>query len=800
MREFRSRSDLAGALFCLYALLLGCADGVRASSSVPLQLEVSINGRAVGLIGSFVLTSDQRIAGTRQELDSLGIRVADVGTSAPIPLDELNGLTYSYDAARQAINIIASDDRLKPQEIGPLQPDRVTLSDSQLVGAVVNYGLTGSLYDDGNPGPTSARSWLPRQLQTLSLDTRVFGSLGTFAISGYLGSGVANQELFVRLDSTWSWSSADTHSTWRFGDVITRGPAWARPVRLGGAQLSTDFAARPDLVTAPLPAFRGSAAVPSTVDVFINNTKAYSQEVQPGPFVISNMPTITGAGSANIVVRDATGRETAQTVTFYNAPSLLRPSLFDYSVEAGFVRENYGIVSNDYDGRPVGSLSARYGLTDSVTLEGHAEVGAGLVNGGIGASFSLFDRSLWSLGGSLSNYDGATGALVYAAFQTNLGAASLHLSTQRTVGAYKDLPAVVQPDFVTTPYVASGPLNLAFDPPKALDTATVTFPLSGQGDNLSISMINRRTEEQSSRVLAGTYSRPLINDALMIVSGFHELETGNSTLFAGVSMPLGELGHAQVGLSRGGDQSGDHTEVAADYVKIASAEPGSVGWRISSNESDVSVRTAAATYQGSAARVEVGVEQIDDRVRGRATVDGAIVATSAGTFLSNRVTDSFAVVDVGAPDVDVLLDNRKVATTNSDGHALIPGLRSFQRNKISLDPDKLPPDATIPDVAAQVAPGDRAGVAVSLKAARTDNAAVVVFRAADGEFIAAGARGLLVDADKTFVVGYDGRAFIEGLAPHNAVTIDAGDKTCQASFAFAAVPGQQAVIDNVTCN
>ncbi|MGY3695904.1 hypothetical protein ACVIGA_005984 [Bradyrhizobium sp. USDA 3240] len=37
-------------------------------------------------------------------------------------------------------------------------------------------------------------------------------------------------------------------------------------MRLGGVQMQTNFALRPDLVTLPIPALSGSAAVPSTLD------------------------------------------------------------------------------------------------------------------------------------------------------------------------------------------------------------------------------------------------------------------------------------------------------------------------------------------------------------------------------------------------------------------------------------------------------------------------------------------------------------------------------------------------------
>lgn len=797
MRGFRSRPclDLLAAILWLCTLSSAFGHDQRAAGGqVPLQLDVSINGHKIGLLGSFVLLGGQRIAATRQELDNLGLRAPPKHGVDPIPLDEILGLTYVYDAARQTINIVASDAHLKPREIGPPAPGLLAISDGRLIGAVINYGLTGTLYDNSGPPPAGPHPFLPSQLQSLNLDTRIFGPFGTFANSGYLGSGIVNEELFVRLESTWSWSDPDMLRSWRLGDVMTRGPLWARSIRLGGGQVQTDFGLRPDLVTAPLPTFRGSAAVPSAVDVFINNTKTFSQEVQPGPFVISNLPTIMGPGSASIVVRDATGRESIQMVSFYSSPILLRRGLLDYSLEAGFVRENYGIVSNDYDVRPVGSASLRYGLTDKVTLESHAEVGAGLVNAGAGTTFSLLNNSLWSLALSASSHEGDVGAQGYVAVQMEFGRATLRLSTQRTLGTYRDLAAVVAPWSGLTASPASGALLLGLEVPKALDVATVSFALPDRA-SLSLSGINRATEHDVSHILAASYSRPVTGNSSIIASGFHDFETRSSGLFVGLSIPLGDSGHGQVGLTRNGQQVG----FAADYAKVASQEPGSIGWRVSDREGDLAARSATVSYQGSVARVEAGVDQAAGGVRGRVTVDGAVVTTSIGTFLANRVNDAFAVVDVGAPDVDVLVENRKVATTNADGRAFIPALKSYQRNKISIDPNKLAADAMAPDVATEAVPRDRGGVAVSLRATRTSGAAIVIFRAPDGTFIPPGASGVVVGTGRSFIVGYDGRAWIEDLAAQNQVKIEMSGEACTGSFAFKQEPGSHAVIDGAIC-
>ncbi|KYB45530.1 hypothetical protein AB664_06960 [Brucella anthropi] len=72
----------------------------------------------------------------------------------------------------------------------------------------------------------------------------------------------------------------------------------------------------------PLPELSGSAAVPSTVDVYVDNAQRASRSVPSGPFSITNLPIVTGSGMARLVVRDALGRETVPK------PSSMHPLTF----------------------------------------------------------------------------------------------------------------------------------------------------------------------------------------------------------------------------------------------------------------------------------------------------------------------------------------------------------------------------------------------------------------------------------------------------------------------------------------
>ena len=49
-------------------------------------------------------------------------------------------------------------------------------------------------------------------------------------------------------------------------------------------------------------------ALVRTADVFVNNMKIYSQDVGSGPYQITNIPALTGASTARIVLQDSAGR------------------------------------------------------------------------------------------------------------------------------------------------------------------------------------------------------------------------------------------------------------------------------------------------------------------------------------------------------------------------------------------------------------------------------------------------------------------------------------------------------------
>jgi outer membrane usher protein len=763
-----------------------------AAPSQPLQLEVYINDTATQLIGSFMRLSDGRIAVEPNELVEIGLKVPGVsGAEALIVIDEIPGVTYRYDEPTQKIYLTCGDEQRIPKTHDARAGMDRPIAVQSAYGSVLNYSLFGA-----TKTPVG-KSLFNFSGANASLDARLFSPYGTLSQTAIVGSTTAREVDTLRLETTFTYSDPESMQTYQAGDTISGGLPWTRSIRLGGLQVQRNFGLRSDLVTLPLPAFSGSAAVPSTVDVYVNNLKTFSQEVASGPYQINNVPGLSGGGTARVVLRDSAGREVETTLPFYTSPRLLRAGLTDFSVEAGFPRVSFGVESNSYVQTPVGSASARRGIYDWLTVEGHAEGGAGLYNGGLGAIASLGSWGVLSVAGSASRFDdtfGAIGYQAYAAYDTQFKSINFHLSSLRTFGSYNDLAAVTARS-PKVPFTGLG-LALTSRPAKALDTVSVSFPLH-DFSSFSIAFLRQELNSgKTSELITLSYSRPLLHGASFYATAFADLKNKQTSgIFVGLSMPLSKDVSASAGIAR----SNDGMNYSVEAMKMVAPEPGSYGWRVRNTEGKSPYRSASATYRSNVAQVEGNVRQHDGIATASAQVDGAVAMMGGGVFFTNRIDDAFAVVNVGAPGVDVLYENRPAGRTNGQGQLLLPNLASYQRNNIAIDPRGLPLDADAPVTQTLVTPAHRGGVVVNLDVKAEANGAVVILHGKDGKVLAPGSSGQLDGANEAFVVGYDGRAYVKGLGATNTVVVKHAGDECRASFPYTPDKNTQVSIGPVVC-
>ncbi len=721
-----------------------------------LQLEVYINGLSSNMIARFRHGAGQALLIEPVQLKNVGITPQPAAEQEDgwIDISRLAGVSYEFDETNQILRFSAPGTALATKVIDaanpsiPAEDEREPVKAQSGTGALVNYTLYAT---------TGGREWgdlTDFQGFSALLDARAFSSLGVLTSSQIISSSHSEQFDTTRLDTNWSYSDEERMLTYSAGDVITGGLSWTRPVRLGGIRIERNFALRPDMVTMPLPEFSGSAAVPSTVDVYVNNARRLSQAVTPGPFSISNLPVVTGSGAARVVVRDSLGRETISETPFFASSDLLAKGLLDFSAELGFARRSYGTLSNDYDEQPVGAATLRYGLSNLLTLEAHAEGGEDFYNIGGGGVFLLGAYGVGSLAAAYSGYGEETGYQLSASIEGELHGVHLSARTQRTFGDYNDIASVTaDKDTRMLPGIEFGSR-----PPKAIDQITVSSPLQFDKTSLNFSFTHvEGAENERSRIISVSASRSIGDTGNVFVTAYKDFDYKQSFgLFAGLSWSFG--GDKSASLSMSDNDRG--MAITADLSKSGQGQIGGYGWRLRAGAGEDRIVAASGSYRSSIGRFEAGVEQFNDNARGYGQMEGSVAVVGGDVFVSGRIDDAFGVVDAGAPGVDVMLENRPIGQTNRRGKILLPGLRSYQENSISLDPTNLPIDARLDRTKQIVKPRDRAGAVVDFNVETGGSAALIVLKDAHGAYVEAGATALGEDG-QNMTVGYDGQLFLE---------------------------------------
>ncbi|MCP4184193.1 MAG: fimbrial biogenesis outer membrane usher protein [Hyphomicrobiales bacterium] len=755
----------------------------------PLFLEVMINDQPTNLIASFFRNTDGRIGATTAELKEIGVKALPSAKPEDIIyLSDIPSVKFDYDESAQLLKITMLDKQRLAKEYNT--PDKklehaITPSG---VGVVANYSLFST---------TSSVNDKPLSVEDISanLNGWIYGPMGKIYGSGIVSTGNFKTYDFLRLDTTWSVSDVKNSTVYNIGDAISGGLAWTRPYRFGGFQMQKNFGLRPDLIATPLLRTSGSAAVPSTVDVYIGNFKAHSQKVDAGPFTINQIPTVSGVGNAKIVVTDATGREIETTKPFYISSNLLRKGLLDYSIEAGFARLNYGSVSNNYSKSFLGSGTFRYGVTDKFTLEGHVEAGPQLLNGGLGASFTLADRALFSFATSISRDRFDQGYQLFGSFNTQILGMNLHASTRRSFGTYHDLASITSNDIIDTGFV--NPALSSSGIAKAFDQISLGVPLPKLNGGLNISFTHLENAiDEASMFASLTYNQKILGNASLSVSIYSNLEDSNDNgAYIGLSFPIGKKIFATTAV----DSSEGEIKVHASASKTLKATPGSWGWRLSDTEGSNTRRSAGVSYRGRKTYSQLDVTQNASDFQADAFIDGAIVIADKGVFLANRIDDAFAVVDASAADIPVYLSNQMVGKTNKNGKLLVPGLLSYEENRLRIDTENLPVNASVDSTRQKIIPGDGSGVNVKFGVSTQTSSAVVIFTNAAGSYLNVGDEGKLNGGDSEFIIGYDGRTYIEGLSGKNEASINTTDGECSAKFDYVAQTDVQVEIGPVVC-
>ncbi|MGH8278630.1 MAG: fimbria/pilus outer membrane usher protein, partial [Gammaproteobacteria bacterium] len=574
--------------------------------------------------------------------------------------------------------------------------------------------------------------------------------------SSFIGQNINHtHSKWTRLDTTWTHDNPDNMTALQIGDSITNGGMTGLDVRLGGLQYGTNFATRPYFITFPLPTISGQAALPSTVQLYVNGVLKESQQVAPGPFSVPAVPAVTGAGTTTLVVRNLLGVEQVITSSFYASSNLLKTGLNDYAFAAGELRDNYGLDSNDYGPFAATGLF-RHGFSDNFTGELRAESSTDLQDASAGATWAAATTGAFNAALAASHSALGQGALGLFGYQWQGRAFSTGLSAQ-----------LASPKFTELGY------NGLPAPHEQITASASAF--LGRGGSVALAYLDQSSPLFGhTRMLTASYSATLGHAGFFSASAYHTLtSTGNGVMLM-LTLPFGQRSNVSFGMQRQNNADQGFSQVQESLP----AGTGS-GYRVSTQLGPAALNQAEYDYQNNVGTYRVGALTGGGQTGYQGEASGGLAFIGGGVFPTRQINSSFGLVEVpGIPDVTVYADNQPVGTTDKNGDALIPNMRPYQNNPVSLGAQSIPLSAQVNTLQLNAVPRFESGVLVKFPVTSTRGATLTI-KLVDGKPLPAGATVQIVGQTQIFPVGLGGEAYVTGLAAHNTLRASWNGESCE---------------------
>lgn len=201
---------------------------------------------------------------------------------------------------------------------------------------------------------------------------------------------------------------------------------------------------------------------------------------------------------------------------------------------------------------------------------------------------------------------------------------------------------------------------------------------------------------------------------------------------------------------------------------------------------------------------EVGLYALDvSRLNGTDTVrvgaSGSLVYLGSEVAAGRRVDDSFALVSVpGFENVRVMLNNQEVGRTNVRGNLLVPRLRPYENNSITIEQQDLPLSAEVVSLKIDATPYLRSGLVLKF-AVRESFSGIAKFTDENGIPIRAGTTLSINGAAELIPIAERGEAFLTGLTETNRIRIIVDGKSCSIQIPYKRSDDLQPFLGTFTC-
>lgn len=586
------------------------------------------------------------------------------------------------------------------------------------------------------------------------------------------------------------------------GDAFTDGTVFDS-IGYRGVGIGTDDRMRPDSLSGYAPTVRGIARTTARVRISQNGVLLLETTVPPGPFEINDLFPTGYGGDLDVAILEADGSQQSFKVPFAALPQMLRPGMLRYELVGGEFRD--GDIAT---GERFVQASLQYGLTDGLTgyVGGQAAggYGAALVglswNSPVGAIAmdATWARTRMGAGAIADGYSlRASLAKTLAPTRTTLSLAgyryssggfwSLQDALRLRAGRAANLRARerMQLTFNQTLPRRWGNLYLSGSSTRYWNSPGSVIQLQAGYNNtapLLDSNINyglaysrqrdRRSGDTDNRLLlslsVGLGNKP---DSPQVSASIARVETNGEDALNGQLSVTGTVGRVP----------------RLSYSLVATATP------------DHDALSVGLGYRGKRATLAATASAGTGFRQASFGMSGGLVVHPGGWTLTNQLEDTVAIVSApGARGARV--ESGTGIALDGAGNAVIPFIRPYRVNDVSINPEGLPPDIELQSTSQQVAP--RANAVVLVRFATTRGRAVAFTLALpDGRPVPFGASVRDASGAEVAMAGEYGVVFLRLPDRSGRLTARWGDGPASAcGFAYALPESTAPVLESTqTC-
>jgi outer membrane usher protein len=486
------------------------------------------------------------------------------------------------------------------------------------------------------------------------------------------------------------------------------------------------------------------------------------------------------------VLTDIFGKQTRLKQSTYFTRQLLRTGLSEYSYNVGFLRENFGLESNEYRGFAF-SIRHHYGISDRLTLGFRAEGSGDVLGGGPVAKFvpemaGIIDIAL---SGSSNFETGRGGYAGFLGYRYSGGKMNTSLSLRGFSRDYSTVSEAATDELV----------DAENERKRYLIGAGIGYSLMELGSLSASYTMNKDYGDKSDRTITTSYSKNLsprtslqVRLASTKTSGSEEDNGSSFEVFAGIRH------HFDKGPTLSTDlQVGKHSNTERFQVQKNTPLGEGLGYRASIERTgqedapNAYMLNPSVRYNWKYGTYELRhsgryPDSGDNQNALNISASGGIAYVSGAFGLSRSIRDSFGLVRVGGVQgVPVMVNGQKIGKTDSSGKLFVSELSSYVNTQVSIDSTNIPIDHTIKEVTRNVSLPLRSGSIIDFQ--------VEKFQAVTG-FLKAREAGKVISLEYydftitegenviTFPSGKDGEFYAENITPgKHKVSFDYSGRT-----------------------